>query len=219
MAVALPTWTGGAKATPELPGLDRHGSTKCRRTVGGFPVFRPRSLRRSRALAPNGGSSLTLGARVPLPLPMTATTAESYERAAERLLGAVTAACKPGVPFAEQVEAALRATLKLFVAEPDLGHLLTVRPFDGGEETVTPYLHWQQRYAELLATAAARDPAAYRHPSFVAPSLVSGVCWRISQHLQAEWTERLEELLPDLLEFVFVSYFGAERANRLARAR
>jgi hypothetical protein len=149
---------------------------------------------------------------------MTATTAESYERGAERLLGTVTAASKPGAPFAEQVEAALRATLTLFAAEPDLGHLLTVRPFDGGDETVAPYLRWQRRFGELVAAAAARDPAAYRHPSFVAPALVSGVCWRISQRLQAEGAERLEELLPDLLEFVFVSYFGAERANRLARA-
>jgi hypothetical protein len=31
--------------------------------------------------------------------------------------------------------------------------------------------------------------------------------------------ERLDDLLPALLEFVFVSYFGAEQANRPARAR
>lgn len=145
---------------------------------------------------------------------------ESYERDAERLLNTVVAACEPGATFAEQVEAALRATLALFTVEPELGCRLTMRPFDGGDDEVTGrYLHWQGRYAELLAAAAARDPAAYAHPPFVAPALVSGICWRISQGLQADEAQHLEELLPDLLEFVFVSYFGAERADQLARAR
>jgi hypothetical protein len=149
---------------------------------------------------------------------MTASITESYERGAERLLETVTAACEPGTGFAEKVEASFRATLALFAAEPDLGRLLTMRPFDGGDETLGRYLHWQRRYGELLAVTAARDPAAYRHPSFVAPALISGICWRISQRLQAEGAERLEDVLPDLLEFVFVSYFGAERASELARA-
>jgi len=149
---------------------------------------------------------------------MTATLTESYERGAERLLGTVTVACKPGATFTEQIEAALRATLKLFTAEPELGQLLTVRPFDGGDEALGRYLHWQRRYGELLAGAAGRDPAAYRHPPFVAPALVSGVCWRISTRLQAEGARGLEQLLPELLEFVLVSYFGAEQAKRLAGA-
>jgi hypothetical protein len=150
---------------------------------------------------------------------MTATTTESYERGAERLLATLAAACESEASFSEQVETALRATLSLFAAEPDLGRLLTTRPFDGSDETMVPYLRWRQRYGELLTSAAARDPGAYRHPPFVAPALVSGICWQISRHLQAAGPERLEALLPDLLEFVFVSYFGAERAGQLARAR
>lgn len=150
---------------------------------------------------------------------MTTTVTESYERGAKRLLETVTVACEPGAAFAEQVESAFRATLALFAAEPDLGRLLTTRPFEGEDEVIGRYLHWQRRYGELLAAAATRDPAAYVHPPFVAPALVSGICWRISQRLQAEGTERLEDLLPDLLEFVFVSYFGAEQADRLTGAR
>ena len=150
---------------------------------------------------------------------MPIAVTESYERGAERLLETVAAACEPGAAFPEQVEATLRATLALLAAEPELGRLLTVRPFDGGEETIDCYLRWQRRSGELLATAAASDPAAYVHPPFVAPALVSGICWRISQRLQAEGAEHLEDLLADLLEFVFVSYFGAEQADRLARAK
>lgn len=150
---------------------------------------------------------------------MTAMIADSYEYGAERLLRAVTAACGTQTAFVGQVEASLRAALTLFAAKPELGRLLTTRPFDGGDEAIGGYMRWQRRYGELLAAAAARDPAAYRHPVFVAPALISGICWRISQRLRVEGAEHLEELLPDLLEFVFVSYFGAERASRLARAR
>jgi hypothetical protein len=150
---------------------------------------------------------------------MATTVTESYERGAGRLLETVTVACRPGAGFAAQVEAALRAGLALFAAEPELGRLLTVRPFDGGEEVVGCCLRWQRRCGELLRAAAARDPGAYVHPPFVAPALVAGICWRISQSLQVEGAEQLEDLLPDLLQFVFVSYFGAEQAVRLARAR
>jgi hypothetical protein len=150
---------------------------------------------------------------------MPATVTESYERAAERLLETVTAACEPGAAFSEQVEAALSATLALFAAEPELGRLLTARPFDGGDEAIGCYLLWQRRWGELLHAAAARDPGTYVHPPFFAPTLVAGICWQISRSLRAEGAEQLEDLLPDLLQFVFVSYFGAEQAGQLARAR
>jgi hypothetical protein len=150
---------------------------------------------------------------------MSTTVTESYERGAERLLETVTAACEPGAGFAEQVEAALRAVLALFAAEPELGRLLTVRPFDGGDEATACYLRWQRRCGELLRAAAARDPGAYVHPPFVEPALISGICWRISQTLQAGEGEHLEDLLADLLQFVFVSYFGAEQAGLLGSWR
>jgi hypothetical protein len=149
---------------------------------------------------------------------MPTTVTESYERGAERLLETVTAACVPGACFAEQVEAAFRATLALFAAEPELGRLLTVRPFDGGDEAIDCYLRGQRRCGELLRAAAARDPGAYVHPPFVAPALISGICWRISRYLAADGAEHLQDLLPDLLQFVFVSYFGAERAGQLIRS-
>jgi hypothetical protein len=150
---------------------------------------------------------------------MATTVTDSYECGAERLLETVTAACEPDAGFTAQVEAAFRATLALFATEPELGHLLTVRPFDGDEEAIGCYLDWQRRCGELLRAAAARDPAAYVHPPFVEPALIAGICWRISQHFQTEGAERLAGVLPDLLELVFVSYFGAEQADRLARAR
>ena len=149
---------------------------------------------------------------------MAARVAESYECGAERLRETVAASCKPDAAFAEQVEAALRATLALFAADPELGRLLTVRPFEGGEEAIGCYLRWQRRCGDLLSAAAARDQAAYPHPPFVAPALIAGICWRISRRLQAQGAEHLEDLLPGLLEFVFVSYFGAQWADRLSAA-
>ncbi|HEV7481653.1 MAG TPA: hypothetical protein VGO13_00985 [Solirubrobacterales bacterium] len=149
---------------------------------------------------------------------MAFTIVDGYERGAERLRARLKAACEPGAGFAEQIETALRTALALFAAEPELGRLLTIRPFAGEEEAIDCYLRWQAYGGEVLRAAAARDPAAHVHPSFVEPALIAGICWRISQHLQAEEAERLEAVLPDLLELVFVTYFGAERAGQLVRA-
>ncbi len=142
-----------------------------------------------------------------LPAP---TVSASYERAAERLMDAVTAACMAQTSFPQQVEAALRATLGLFAAEPELGRLLTVQPFEGDEAALRCYQHWQGRFGSLLRRAAAGDLAAYAHPDFVAPGLIAGLCWRLSGPLRAGEPGKLEALLPSLVEFVHVCYFGAD---------
>jgi hypothetical protein len=150
--------------------------------------------------------------------PPAPAVAEDYERGAERLLAAIAVAIRPGAGFPEQVETALSAVLSLFAAEPELGRLLIARPFEGDEAAIDCYQRWQRRYGDLLRAAAARSPSAYIHPPFVEPALIAGICWRISQHLLAEGPERLEDQLPSLLEFVFVSYFGADRASQITGA-
>lgn len=150
---------------------------------------------------------------------MALAVTESYERGAERLLAAIAGALEPGASFPQQVETALRSTLALFAADPELGRLLTVQPFEGDEQAIGCYQRWQRRYGDLLRAGAARSPRAYVHPPFVEPALIAGICWRISRYILAEGAEYLEDLLPSLQEFVLVSYFGAEQAGRLTRAR
>ncbi|HWW66615.1 MAG TPA: hypothetical protein VNY83_01395 [Solirubrobacterales bacterium] len=147
--------------------------------------------------------------------PPAPSIAEDYERGAERLLAAIALAVEPGASFPEQVETALRTILALFAAEPELGRLLTVQPFAGDEAALDCYQRWQQRSAALLRAAAARSPSAHVHPPFLEPALIDGISWQISRRLLAGGADHLEDLLPSLMEFVLLCYFGPEQAGQL----
>ncbi|HEX7245683.1 MAG TPA: hypothetical protein VF245_08980 [Solirubrobacterales bacterium] len=149
--------------------------------------------------------------------PRASALAVSYERGAERVRAAIAVALEPGSGFAERVEAALRSALGLLAAEPELAHLLVVRPFAGDAEALSCYERWQRRCAEALREAAARDPSAYDHPPFFEPALVSDLCAQVARQLGVD-PRRLEELLPGLLELIHACYFGPERAARLVDA-
>lgn len=144
--------------------------------------------------------------------------AEDYDRGAERVLTTLGSACEPDADFPSRLEAALRAVLELFAAEPELGRLLTVRPFTAQGEALPSYLRLQRRCADMLRAAARRSPDAYANPPFVEPALIGGICWGISRRLDSDGPKRLPELLPDLMEFLLACYYGPEQATALSRA-
>lgn len=142
-----------------------------------------------------------------------------YEWGAERVRAAAAVALVADPPsnFVARVETAFRAALAQLASQPELAHLLLVRPFTEDSEALAYYEDWQRRCAEWLRDAAARDPNAYEHPPFFEPALVSDLCAQLARQLGAD-PGRLEDLLPGLLELVRACYFGPERAARLVDA-
>lgn len=140
--------------------------------------------------------------------PLAPADAGDYEAGAERLLGEITAACESATNFPQRVEAALRATLELFAAEPELGLLLTISPAAEDELAARRHERWQERFGNLLRAAASRSPSAGAHPPFVEPILIAGLRWQIASRLITDGAEDLEDLLPGLMEFLLACYFG-----------
>jgi hypothetical protein len=145
-------------------------------------------------------------------------TAAAYDRGAERLLVAVGTACDPRLGFAEQVESALRATLDLFTAEPELARALTMPALGAGESVARRRQHWLGRYGDLLHRAAAAEFGRRRDPHFLKPLLIGGAFSLISCEVVAGRTEQLPQLLPTLLEFLLVYYLAPREAGARARA-
>ena len=135
-------------------------------------------------------------------------SAAAYDRGAERLLRTIALACDPRAGFAEQVEAALGVTLALFAAEPDLARLLALPPFGGDEEVMRCRHRWLRRYGAMLRRAAAGQPKAAAHPPLLEPTLIGGIYFQISRYLLDDRAEQLQDLLPDLREFLLVYYLG-----------
>jgi hypothetical protein len=140
--------------------------------------------------------------------PIAPADVGDYESGSERLLDEIIVACESASNFPQRVEAALRATLELFAAEPDLGLLLTISPPAEDELAVRRHERWQQRFGDLLRGAAERSPSAGTHPPFVEPILIAGLRWQIASRLITDGAEDLEDLLPDLMEFLLACYFG-----------
>ena len=140
--------------------------------------------------------------------------AVSYECTAERLLAEIAAACASQTGFAERVQAALRAALAIFTAEPELARLLTAEPHPEDEIAIRRHRRAKERYGAMLRRAAGEDPDLPSRPSFLEPLLIGGVSSLISRSLLAGKTAELEELL----QFVFVYYPGRRRTTRHVRA-
>jgi hypothetical protein len=131
--------------------------------------------------------------------------ARAYEDAARRVQEAILASCDPEERFSERLGGALEAALEFCAAEPELGLLLTTRPFGEDHELLIPvYRRWQASYAELLRDTAAASPKVHRHPAFFEPLMIAGICFCISRNLGGERPVR--DLLPTLHASVLDCY-------------
>jgi hypothetical protein len=137
------------------------------------------------------------------------------EADARRLFTIVRTACVGGSDLPVRLEAGLRATLETLAADPRLARLLTVDPYLGTDNgALDAQREWFGRFGGLLRAAAADDPRASEHPSFLAPFLIGGVRFQIARLvLGGEGTE-LERLKPSLLEAVLAYYFEPGEPRR-----
>jgi hypothetical protein len=142
----------------------------------------------------------------PLPggLPTELISPLDVDLSAERLLGAIDAACEPAAGFTAQLDAGLGAALALFAAEPALIHSLTARPVS--KPVLARQLSCREACAARLRAAAERTPDLEGHPPFVEPFLVAAIQFQLTRALGEGETDRLPESGPDLRNFILAYY-------------
>ena len=134
--------------------------------------------------------------------------AADIDHAAGRLLAAISSACDPRAGFADQVEAALRATLALLSAELPLARLLTVEAYLGRRDDPLLSAALEKRFGVILRHAAATDPELIVNPPFLEPILIGGISFQISRRVLAGQPDQLPQLLPGLLGFTLAYYLA-----------
>jgi AcrR family transcriptional regulator len=124
-------------------------------------------------------------------------------------------AARPYPDWPHRVIAALRAAVEFFVAEPDLARVCLVEPI-----TATPVI--AARFREVvvgcipyLEPGRAERADAEELPESTEDSLLGGLIVLTSRSI-VTGDRPLEELVPDLVEFVLSPYVGPERAKALA---
>ena len=118
----------------------------------------------------------------------------------------------------DKVIAALRAALNFLAAEPNLAHFVLLEAVAATPATAI-------RFREVVLAcdpALAEGRAELADPDSLLPgtesSIIGGVISLATHRIVAGETERLPELLPDMVDFALGPYLGPERAAELAAA-
>jgi AcrR family transcriptional regulator len=115
-----------------------------------------------------------------------------------------------------QVIAALRVALRFFTEEPDLARLCLVEPVTATPEIATHFRDVVVAKSQVLKPGRRERGGADDLPDSTEDSLLGGLIALTSRSILAGDPASLEDLLPDLVDFVLSPYLGPERARQLA---
>ena len=126
-------------------------------------------------------------------------------------------AAAPCGEWPDQVVAELRAALRFFASEPELAQLGLVDSLAAGPVVAERFRATLLSFAPLLAPGRALRASDRPLPGSREESLLGGLASLMTRSIATGKAEQLEELLPDLVEFVLTPYLGPEQAQRFAR--
>lgn len=139
----------------------------------------------------------------------------AYEMIDAHVRGAMLAAPGASAPWPERVVPRLAALLDALARDPVVTRCYLVEPLAAGGEISARYRDAMQLVAAILRP----EPPPSDHDLEVRDQVtMGGVTTLILRRLAAGATDRLPELLPDLVELVLAPYTGRDEAKRLARA-
>lgn len=144
----------------------------------------------------------------------------AYDAAVARIRSCVVEACD-GVakePWPLRVKAALSALLNLFTAEPALASIVLVEGLRAGRGVYDRYQGAIESFVGYLREGAAELPGGGEVPEATDEAVVGGVASMLGRRVLAGEAEQLDQLFPEILEFVLSAYLGVEEARRIVSA-
>jgi AcrR family transcriptional regulator len=113
-----------------------------------------------------------------------------------------------------RVDAGLASFLNSVATEPALARLCMVEALSAGPASRARYEESLQAFIPLFRIGRKVSPHGRELPATLEETIVGGIFWIIYQRIILGQTERIEELLPELVEFALTPYIGAEAAKR-----
>jgi AcrR family transcriptional regulator len=144
----------------------------------------------------------------------------AYDAAIEQIRKQVFAACEDaeGDEWTARVRNGIDALLKLFTAEPALASIALVEGLRAGRGVYDRYQAAVESFVGRLRQGAPPAPAGGKVPEATDEAVVGGIASMLGRRVLAGEAERLNELFPEILEFTFAAYLGAEEARRIVSA-
>jgi AcrR family transcriptional regulator len=115
-----------------------------------------------------------------------------------------------------RVEAGLSAFLHYVASEPALARTCIVEALSAGPAAVERYERSIQAFVPLFRLGRKVSRQGEELPDTLEETIIGGIVWIVYQRIITGQTERIEELLPELVEFSLTPYLGAEAAKRAA---
>lgn len=140
----------------------------------------------------------------------------TYEMVASHLEGLAEEAAEPPAEWPQKLRACLATLLGFLAAEPELARLAMIEPVAVGGGAAERYRAVLVGFGRRLRSGRAAAPEGEGLPDAIEEALVGGVVALVVREIGAGRTERLERLLPGLLNLVLVPYVGATQAARLS---
>ncbi len=141
---------------------------------------------------------------------------EVFDAVVAHLEDLVVEAVREEPDWPHQVVAALGAALRFFTAEPDLARLCVVEPVTATPVIATRFRDVVIDKSRALKPGRLERAEAEELPDSTEDSLLGGLIALVSRSILTGNADSLEDLLPDLLDFVLSPYLGPEGARRIA---
>jgi AcrR family transcriptional regulator len=113
-----------------------------------------------------------------------------------------------------RLAAGLGAFLGYVASEPALARTCIVEALSAGDAAQERYEQSLQSFVPLLRIGREDSPHGDELPETLEETIIGGIFWVIYQRIVLGETEKIEALLPDLVDFALTPYIGAESAQR-----
>lgn len=140
----------------------------------------------------------------------------AQQHAVDTALGRVVDAAHRVESWPARVNAGLAAFLRYVASEPALAKTCMVEALSAGPASVERYEQSLQSFLPLFRIGRTVSRHGDQLPDTLEETIVGGIFWVVYHRVTIGETERIEELLPELVEFALTPYLGAESAKRAA---
>jgi AcrR family transcriptional regulator len=144
----------------------------------------------------------------------------AYEAAIERIRKVVVDACaaQPKAEWALRVRDGIAALLACLAADPALASLSLVEGLRAGRGVYDRYQAAVESFVPYLREGAPPTPDGDPAPAATDEAVVGGIASLLGRRVLAGEAEKIDELLPDVLEFALTPYLGVTEARRIISA-
>lgn len=144
----------------------------------------------------------------------------AYEAAVERIRERVASACEEasGEEWPRRISAATAALLRQLSDDPALASITLVEGLRAGREVYDRYQGALDSFVDYLNDGAPASSPGGEVPAATGEAVVGGIASLLGRRVLAGEAEKLNELFPEILEFILSAYLGAEQARRIVSA-